>query len=214
MKITKAIAILTGISLCILRSMHADSADLMKGKIKTKHTIELEKIVNAPPPEVFKLWTSADGVKKFFAPDAHIGTRPGDEYTILFFPKEDPEGLVHGTKGARILEFVPDKKLAFEWVTFAGDNLKGRNAPPYAPPEKPDVSFPLLAAQPHQSTSKPACISLSKLDPAKNRIGALQLACRELLPSLSQPSSGSENEMMRLYSQERSTATSAAALDS
>jgi uncharacterized protein YndB with AHSA1/START domain len=135
MRITKAIAILTGISLCILRSMHADSADLMKGKIKTKHTIELEKIVNAPPPEVFKLWTSADGVKKFFAPDAHIGMRPGDEYTILFFPKEDPEGLVHGTKGARILEFVPDKKLAFEWVTFAGDNLKGRNAPPCASPE-------------------------------------------------------------------------------
>jgi len=135
MKITTAIAILTGISLYILQSLHADSADLMKGKITTTHTIELEKIVNAPPREVFKLWTSADGVKKFFAPDAHIGTRPGDEYTILFFPKEDPEGLVHGTKGARILELVPDKKLAFEWVTFAGDNLKGRNAPPYASPE-------------------------------------------------------------------------------
>jgi uncharacterized protein YndB with AHSA1/START domain len=135
MKTTRAIAILTGMSLCILRSMHAESSDLMKDKTKTKHTIELEKVVNAPPPEVFKLWTSADGVKKFFAPDAHIGTRPGEEYTILFFPKEDPEGLVHGTKGARILELVSDKKLAFEWVTFAGDNLKGRNAPPYASPE-------------------------------------------------------------------------------
>jgi len=135
MKTTKAIVILTGISLCVLRNMHAELSDLMKDKTKTKHTIELEKIVNAPPAEVFKLWTSAEGVKKFFAPDAHIGTRPGEEYTILFFPKEDPEGLVHGTKGARILELEPDKKLAFEWVTFAGDNLKGRKAPPYAAPE-------------------------------------------------------------------------------
>jgi uncharacterized protein YndB with AHSA1/START domain len=135
MKTTKAIIILTGISLCILRSLHATSSDLMKGKTKTKHTIELEKVVNAPPAEVFKLWTSAEGVRKFFAPDARIGTRPGEEYTILFFPKEDPEGLVHGTKGARILELVPDKKMAFEWVTFAGDKWKGRNAPPYASPE-------------------------------------------------------------------------------
>src|SRR5204862_7467491 len=92
-KTTNAIVILTAISLCVLRNRHGELSDLMKDKTKTKHTIELEKIVNAPPAEVFKLWTSAEGVKKFFAPGAHIGTKPGVEYTILFFPKEDPEGL-------------------------------------------------------------------------------------------------------------------------
>jgi uncharacterized protein YndB with AHSA1/START domain len=121
--------------LAVFANAYAESSDLMQGKVKTDHTIRLEKIVDAPPSEVFKMWTSAKGVKKFFAPDARIGTKPGEEYTILFFPKEDPEGLVHGTKGARILELVPDRKIAFEWITFAGDNLKGPNAPPYASPE-------------------------------------------------------------------------------
>jgi uncharacterized protein YndB with AHSA1/START domain len=122
-------------SVAVVATNHAEPGDLMQGKVKTEHTIKLEKIVNAPPAEVFKLWTTADGVKKFFAPDAHIGTKPGDEYTILFFPDEDPQGLSHGTKGARILDLVPDKRISFEWITFAADKLKGPHAPPYAPTE-------------------------------------------------------------------------------
>jgi uncharacterized protein YndB with AHSA1/START domain len=63
----------------------------------------------------------------------------GGRYEIIFAPSKDPEGNSHGTKGARILKLVPDKELAFEWITFAGDELLGRNAPPYAPPAERNV---------------------------------------------------------------------------
>ena len=107
-------------------------SDLMKGKRRTDRTIRLEGVVDAPPSEVYRLWTTEEGVRKFFAPSARIGARPGEPYTIAFFPEEDPEGLVYGTRGARILELVPEMKFSFEWVTFAGDEKKGDHAPPHA----------------------------------------------------------------------------------
>jgi uncharacterized protein YndB with AHSA1/START domain len=108
--------------------------DLMFGKQKTDRTIFLDAIIPAPPSDVFRLWTSAEGIAKFFAPAARIDVAVGERYEILFAPAKDPEGNSHGTKGARILKLVPDKELAFEWITFAGDESLGRNAPPYAPP--------------------------------------------------------------------------------
>ena len=117
----------------------ADTADLMAGKQKTDRTIVLEAVVDAPPAEVFRLWTSKEGGKKLFAPDARIDATSGGRYEIIFAPAKDPEGDSHGTKGARILKLVPGKEFAFEWITFAGDELLGRNAPPYAPPAERNV---------------------------------------------------------------------------
>ena len=116
-----------------------DETALMSGKVKTDRTILLDVTVEAPPSDVFRLWTTADGIKKFFAPDARIDPIIGGRYQIIFFPAKDPEGISHGTKGARVLKLVADKELAFEWITFAGDELLGDNAPPYAPPAERNV---------------------------------------------------------------------------
>jgi uncharacterized protein YndB with AHSA1/START domain len=113
--------------------------NLMQGKVKTNRTVLLEAIVAASPAEVYRLWTSEEGIKKFFAPAAHIDTSVGGRYQVIFAPSKDPEGDSHGTKGARILKLVPDRELAFEWITFAGDELMGKNAPPYAPPTERNV---------------------------------------------------------------------------
>src|SRR4051812_42846053 len=80
------------------------------------------------------MWTTPKGMTGFFAPAAHVVAKPGGPYTVVFFPAEDPEGRVHGTRGAHILAAQPDRFLAFEWVVFAGDRTKGGHAPPYAPP--------------------------------------------------------------------------------
>src|SRR4030095_5282297 len=106
--------------------------DLMAGKTKTAHTINLEITVHASPDEAFSLWSTSEGVRRFFAPDARINPVEGGEYTILFAPQADPQGLSHGTKGARILKMIPGKFLAFEWITFAADSNLGQNAPPIA----------------------------------------------------------------------------------
>jgi uncharacterized protein YndB with AHSA1/START domain len=117
----------------------AEAASLMAGKQKTGRTIFLEATVPALPAEVFRLWTSKEGVGKFFAPGARIDLKPGGRYEILFAPASDPEGNSHGTKGARILRLVRDRELAFEWITFAGDESLGRNAPPFAPPAERNI---------------------------------------------------------------------------
>ena len=84
------------------------SAALMEGKKTTDRTIHLDTFVDLSPTKVFQLWTSADGVKKFFAAEGRIDARPGGCDTIIFFPSEDPEGNSHGTKGTRVLEHVPN----------------------------------------------------------------------------------------------------------
>ena len=140
--------------------MGSNPANPMQGKQKTDRTIFLEATVDAPPAEVFRLWTSEDGIKKFFAPAARVEASVGGRYEIIFAPARDPEGNSHGTKGARILKLVPEKELAFEWITFAGDELLGRNAPPYAPasernvrplPTWVELTFEPVEAQPEKT---------------------------------------------------------------
>jgi len=111
----------------------AAETSLMVGKVKTQRAVALQVEAQCSPEEAYALWSTSEGVKQFFAPAARIDARPGGEYTILFLPEKDPEGLSHGTKGARVLKTVPGKSFSFEWITFAGDGSLGRNAPPFAP---------------------------------------------------------------------------------
>ncbi|HVP42289.1 MAG TPA: SRPBCC domain-containing protein [Terriglobales bacterium] len=96
--------------------------ELMKGKEKTAHSAELEKKVICAPAATFKLWTTEEGLRKFFSEGAHVDPWPGGRYEIIFNPKVDPEAKSYGTGGARVLRFVPDKELAFEWVAFTLDD--------------------------------------------------------------------------------------------
>jgi uncharacterized protein YndB with AHSA1/START domain len=111
----------------------AAEPSIMDGKVKTQRSVMLEAETQCSPDQAYLLWSTTEGVQRFFAPAARIDARPGGEYTILFLPEKDPEGLSHGTKGARVLKAIPGKSLAFEWITFAGDASLGRNAPPLAP---------------------------------------------------------------------------------
>jgi len=107
--------------------------DLTAGKQDTGNTIVLSADVRCTPEDSYRLWSTSDGAKAFFAPSARISDILGGEYTIAFFPDEDPAGVRHGTAGAHVLAKDPGRFFAFEWVTFAGDDTKGEHAPPYAP---------------------------------------------------------------------------------
>jgi uncharacterized protein YndB with AHSA1/START domain len=90
-------------------------APVPPGKVRTDRTISLEVTVDAPPAEVFRLWTTAEGVTKFLAPAANVEPRVGGRYQIIFDPVGDPEGAFHGTKVGKVLRVVPDREIAFEW---------------------------------------------------------------------------------------------------
>ncbi len=99
----------------------------------TDRTVRIELVLNRAPSEVYKLWTTEAGVTKWFAPAARVDPRVGGRYEIIFDPETDPDGSLRGTKGAKILELVPDKKLVFEWIAFEGQKRVGYGGPPVMP---------------------------------------------------------------------------------
>lgn len=116
----------------------------MQTKRHTDRAITLETTVKASPEMVFRLWSTSDGVKKFVGPDAQIGARAGDPYTVIFDPQDDPEGLLLGTKGCRILRYEPGHFLAFEWKGTPA--MPDMNAQPY--PTWVEISIEPVRDQP------------------------------------------------------------------
>jgi uncharacterized protein YndB with AHSA1/START domain len=127
--------VLLGLSALANATLAADSRllALTQGKQDGGRTVKLERTVACSPERAYALWSTDEGVRSFFAPASRIGRGPGDEYTIVFNPAGDPEGLSQGTKGARILAASPGLFFAFEWIAFSGDASLGSSAPPIAP---------------------------------------------------------------------------------
>lgn len=83
-------------------------------------SIKLNIEVNAPVSQVWKAWTTEDGVKSFFAPGCKINLIVNGEYEMYF----DPLGEVgsRGGEGNKILAIDHERMFSFTW-----------NAPPKYP---------------------------------------------------------------------------------
>jgi uncharacterized protein YndB with AHSA1/START domain len=116
--------------LCGLSVPAMASEPILRDRDTGAHVIEYEVTLDAPPDEVFRLWSTADGLRQFLAPGARVGATVGGPYQITFDPEGDPEGAKHGTKGALLLHILPGKELAAEW-TFPplGEKLNTRPFP-------------------------------------------------------------------------------------
>lgn len=75
--------------------------------------IELTIEIPASTSDVWKAWTTTDGVKSFFAPEARVNLSVGGEFEI-YFDKTAPEGK-RGSEGCKILAFDPERMLLFSW---------------------------------------------------------------------------------------------------
>jgi uncharacterized protein YndB with AHSA1/START domain len=87
---------------------------------KADRAINEKVTVKANVDDVWKAWTTTEGVKTFFAPDAKVELRVDGPFEIYINPLAEP-----GQKGAddmRILAFQDKKMLTFTW-----------NAPPSLP---------------------------------------------------------------------------------
>jgi uncharacterized protein YndB with AHSA1/START domain len=82
-----------------------------EGKKRTARTISLKTLVDAPPEEVFGLWISEEGARRFFGVDASINPVVGGEYSIYF----DSQDRRLSSEGSKILRIEPPNFLAFEW---------------------------------------------------------------------------------------------------
>ena len=75
--------------------------------------ISKEVIVPASASQVWEAWTTVEGVKSFFAPDARIDPRPGGAYEIFFDPSQEPGR--RGSEGCTVLAVAPGQRLVFNW---------------------------------------------------------------------------------------------------
>jgi uncharacterized protein YndB with AHSA1/START domain len=82
--------------------------------------IEKEAVVAAPASRVWDAFTTAEGCKTFFAPDARVELSPGGRYELLF-DLDMPAGS-QGGEGCTVVSFDAPRRLTFTW-----------NAPPQFP---------------------------------------------------------------------------------
>ena len=95
-----------------------------------KHIFK-EIVIPARISTVWKAWTEEKELIKFFAPEAEIELKIGGKYE-MYFILDNPPGS-RGGEGNRILSFVPQKMLSFEW-----------NAPPKYPNVRKEKTWCVL----------------------------------------------------------------------
>jgi uncharacterized protein YndB with AHSA1/START domain len=76
--------------------------------------IIVTKTINAPVAEVWKAWTTPEGIESFFAPKAaKVEPWPGGLFE-LWFGVDKPEGS-RGSEGNRVHSVKPMEQFVFEW---------------------------------------------------------------------------------------------------
>jgi uncharacterized protein YndB with AHSA1/START domain len=84
-----------------------------QGTTRELGRIEKSVLVPASPEDIYRAFTTLEGVKTFFAPQARVEARPGGAYEMYFAP-DQPVGL-RGGEGCSFVELVPGERLAFTW---------------------------------------------------------------------------------------------------
>ncbi|AMO25640.1 hypothetical protein UC35_21400 [Ramlibacter tataouinensis] len=97
--------------------------------------IDREVLVEAEVDAVWQAWTTSEGIKTFFAPDARVELRVDGPFEIFINPYAQP-GL-KGADGMRIIGFQKNRMLSFTW-----------NAPPSLPEARQQRSVVVLRFEP------------------------------------------------------------------
>lgn len=108
---------------------------VVTGAAASDRVLRAELELPAPVSEVWKVWTTEEGVKSFFAPGAHIEPKVDGLYEIWFNPAAEPG--MRGADGMRVLAFEPERRLAFTW-----------NAPPSIPAIRGQRTMVVVEMQP------------------------------------------------------------------
>lgn len=107
----------------------------MTTSFAAERAIDLEVTVAAKVDAVYRAWTTTDGIKTFFAPDARVELAVDGPFEIYINPLAQP-----GMKGAdnmRVIGFQENRMLSFTW-----------NAPPSLPEARKQRTVVILRFQP------------------------------------------------------------------
>ena len=86
--------------------------DNMNNGVKDKRLV-FELTLNAQPSEVYKAWTTKEGIESFLAPSCEVNLKMFGDYFIYFLPENPP-----GTRGAedeKVISFEENRMFSFTW---------------------------------------------------------------------------------------------------
>jgi uncharacterized protein YndB with AHSA1/START domain/uncharacterized protein YciI len=109
----KSLSLCAALALLAPLSSLAAEAVAPASKVVAERVLAQEVVVKAPRAEVWRAFTTTEGVKTFFSPGAKVELRPGGAYEVYFAP-EAPVGS-RGCDGCRVLSYVPEEMLSFTW---------------------------------------------------------------------------------------------------
>lgn len=79
----------------------------------TNKALYKKTTIPAPVDEVFRAWTTEEGIKSFFAPLCKVELRIGGPFEVYFSGEENAP--YRGSEDCHILSFVPNRMFSFEW---------------------------------------------------------------------------------------------------
>ncbi len=100
-----------------------------------ERVITKQVLVKAPVEAVWQAWTTSEGIKSFFAPDARVEARVDGPFEIYMNPYA-PAGM-KGADDMRILALQPQRMLSFTW-----------NAPPHLPEARAQRTYLTVRLKP------------------------------------------------------------------
>lgn len=72
-------------------------------------------IVKGPLEEVWRCWTTSEGIASFFSPESNIKLEIGGPYELFMRMSEPDAQGRRGSEGCKVLSYIPHRMLAFEW---------------------------------------------------------------------------------------------------
>ncbi|AIE85754.1 hypothetical protein OP10G_2386 [Fimbriimonas ginsengisoli Gsoil 348] len=102
---------------------------------QAERRLEKSAVIDAPVAEVWKAWTTAEGLQSFMCQKATVDLKLNGRFEIEF--STDPPIGRHGSEGCKVLSYIPEKMLSFTW-----------NAPPDQPVMRLRHTFVVLQFTP------------------------------------------------------------------
>lgn len=86
-----------------------------KKKGASDRILRKEVVVPATLEQVWRCWTTEEGIAHFFSPESKIELKPGGAYCIYMMKMPPGKKMKRGTEGCKLLSYIPQEMLAFEW---------------------------------------------------------------------------------------------------
>jgi uncharacterized protein YndB with AHSA1/START domain len=119
-------------ALLAVLAMNPLGAPTLVGSGVPERVILKSVTASAPVREVWRAWTTPEGMKEFLGVNANIELKFGGRFEILF--SDEPPIGAQGSEGCKVLSYVPERMLSFSW-----------NAPPAQPAMRNQRTFVVLS---------------------------------------------------------------------